>query len=203
MSRIRASRAGIPEQAIAERLRRARRILVVGPSGSGKTRLALRLGSLLDLPVVHLDAHRWQPGWVALPHREWRKVVGDLVQRPAWIMDGTYESTLDLRLAASDAVVAIEAPRLLCVYGVVRRRVLGLGRKRPDAPPGQPLDRAFLRYIWDYPVATRPLLWACLRERRTATALVVLSSRADVRRLVRELESVCGSAYAGRKRRIR
>ena len=80
----------------------AERILVVGPSGSGKTRLSLRLGELLSLPVVHLDAHRWRPGWVALSDRDWRPVVAELTRAPAWIMDGTYESTLDLRIPAAE-----------------------------------------------------------------------------------------------------
>jgi adenylate kinase family enzyme len=170
-----------------ERLCRAERILVVGPSGSGKTQLALRLGELLGLPVVHLDAHRWRPGWVALSDEDWRPVVAELTQAPAWIMDGTYESTLDLRIPAADAVIVLEVGRLSCLSGLVSRRFLDGKRPRPDAPPGQRLDRAFLRYLWRYPVATRPQLLAQLREHGDGKTVVFLRGHREVRRLVHEL----------------
>lgn len=172
----------------SERLREARRILVVGPSGSGKTHLALRLGELLDLPLVHLDAHRWRPGWTALPDLEWRAAVVELLEQPAWIMDGTYESTLGLRVPAAEAVVMLERSRVLCLLGVLRRRLFGRHR-RADAPPGERLDRAFLRYVWRYPVETRPVLLAHLRAHEGNT-LVVLEGRRQARRLVRNLREL-------------
>ena len=39
-------------------------VLVDGPSGSGKTTLATRLGTLLRLPVIHMDD--FYPGWSGL-----------------------------------------------------------------------------------------------------------------------------------------
>jgi adenylate kinase family enzyme len=170
-----------------ERLCSAERILVVGPSGSGKTQLALRLGELLGLPVVHLDAHRWRPGWLALPDQDWRPVVAELTRAPAWIMDGTYESTLDLRIPASEAVIVLEAGRFSCFLRLVRRRFLDGRRDRPDAPPGQRLDRAFLRYLWRYPASTRPLLLARLGEHGDGKTVIFLDGRRDVRRLVDDI----------------
>jgi adenylate kinase family enzyme len=170
-----------------ERVCGAERILVVGPSGSGKTRLSLRLGELLGLPLVHLDAHRWRPGWVALPDRDWRPVVAELTRAPAWIMDGTYESTLDLRIPAADAVIVVEVRRLYCLLSLLRRRFLDGRRLRPDAPAGQRIDRAFVRYLWRYPVATRPLLLAELRKHGDGKTVIVLHGRRQVRRLVQDV----------------
>lgn len=172
---------------VIEGLRSAERILVVGPSGSGKTRLALRLGELLGLPVVHLDAHRWRPGWIALPDQDWRPVVAELTRAHEWIMDGTYESTLDLRFPAADAVIVLEVRRLTCLLGLLRRRFLDRRRPRPDAPAGQRIDRAFLRYLWRYPVATRPLLFAMLREHGDGKTVIVLHGRRRVRRLLEDI----------------
>ena len=173
-----------------ERLCGASRILVLGPSGSGKTQLALRLGALLGLPLVHLDAHRWRPGWVALPDREWRPVVAELTRAPAWIMDGTYESTLDLRVPAADAVIVLEAGRLTCLGGLLRRRFFDGRGPRPDAPAGQRIDRDFLRYLWRYPTVTRPQLFAQLRERGAGKTVVFVDGRREVRRLVEDIGRV-------------
>ena len=173
-----------------ERLCRADRILVLGPSGAGKTELALRLGDLLGLPLVHLDAHRWRPGWVALPDRDWRPAVAELTRAPEWIMDGTYESTLDLRIPAADAVIVLELGRLSCFLGLLRRRFLNGRHPRPDAPPGQRIDRAFLRYLWRYPTATRPLLLAELREHGDGKTVIVVHGRRQVGRLLADVRHV-------------
>jgi adenylate kinase family enzyme len=178
-----------------ERLCRADRILVLGPSGAGKTELALRLGDLLGLPLVHLDAHRWQAGWVALPDRDWRPVVAELTRAPEWIMDGTYESTLDLRIPAADAVIVLEVGRLTCFVGLLRRRFLNGRHPRPDAPPGQRLDRGFLRYLWRYPAATRPLLLAELREHGDGKTVIVVHGRRQVGRLLADVGHL--KAYGG------
>ncbi len=41
-----------------------RRILLIGSGGAGKSTLASQMGERLGLPVIHLDAVYWQPGWV-------------------------------------------------------------------------------------------------------------------------------------------
>jgi adenylate kinase family enzyme len=180
-----------------ERLCDASRILVVGPSGSGKTQLALQLGALLGLPLVHLDAHRWRPGWVALSERDWRPVVAELTRAPEWIMDGMYESTLDLRIPAADAVIVLEAGRLTCLGGLLRRRFFDGREPRPDAPAGQRIDRDFLRYVWRYPAVTRPLLLAKLREHGEGKTVVVVHGRGQVRRLVEDVRRLKSRMSAG------
>jgi hypothetical protein len=108
-------------------------------------------------------------------------------------MDGMYESTLDLRVPAADAVIVLELQRVLCLLGLMRRRLFGR-RPRPDAPPGERIDRAFLRYVWRYPIATRPLLLAQLREHGDGKTVIVLRGRRQARRLVRDLKGVGGRA---------
>jgi adenylate kinase family enzyme len=170
-----------------ERLCAAKRILVVGPSGAGKTQLSLRLADLLGLPLIHLDAQRWGAGWIALPDREWRPVVAELTRMPAWIIDGMYESTLDLRIPAAEAVIVLEVDRLSCLLGLLRRRFADGNGARPDAPPGQRIDRAFLRYLWRYPHVTRRELEAGLREHGGGKTVIVLRGRGQAGRLVQDL----------------
>ena len=134
------------------------RILVIGSGGAGKSTLATVLGDRLNLPVIHLDAHYWHPGWVATPGDEWRAHVAELIARDAWVMDGNYGGTLDQRLAACDTVVFLDLPRLVCLWRVLQRALRYSGRSRPDMAPGCPeqISWKFVWWIWTYPSRRRP-----------------------------------------------
>ena len=159
-----------------------RRVLVIGSGGAGKSTFAARLGAWLDLPVVHLDAVYWRPGWVRMPEPEWRETVAHLVARDAWVMDGNYSGTLDLRLAACDAVVFLDSPRAVCLARVLRRWLRYVGRTRPDMAPGCPeqLTWEFVRWVWDYPRTRRPGILRRLAALPPDRQVIVLRSRASV-----------------------
>lgn len=141
-----------------------RRISVVGCGGAGKSTFSKRLGELLGLPVVHLDSFFWKPGWEETHPEEWENVVGELIRRGEWVMDGNYGGTMDMRLAASDAAVFLDMPRVLCLRRVIERRIRFAGKPRPDMAPGCPerIEWSFLKYIWDYPKTRRPGILAKL-----------------------------------------
>ncbi len=167
-----------------------RKVLIVGSGGAGKTFLATRLGELLGLPVIHLDALYWRPGWER-PHEEtWRETVDELVRRDCWIMDGNYGSTLDIRLKACDTVVFLAFPRLLCLYNVLRRAVIYRGKTRPDLNPGCPEqlpDREFLGWIWSYPRKRTPKLLDTLRAYEGRKQIFILRSPSETGRFLKQL----------------
>jgi adenylate kinase family enzyme len=162
-----------------------RRILVMGPSGSGKSTLAVELGALLGIPVIHLDALHWRPGWVEAPHEELRAALLPSLQLPEWVIDGNYggSGTLEARLAACDTVVYLDFPRRVCLYRVLRRWLRFRGRQRPDMGDDCPekVDLEFLRWVWTAP-ARRPANLARLEKAPPTARVVVLESAADVRR---------------------
>lgn len=166
-----------------------RRILVLGPSGSGKTHFSIRLGRVLNIEVIHLDAHFWRSGWIPTAEEEWRLVVGELLRRPAWVMDGTYENTLDQRIAAADAVIVIDRPRVACLWGVFKRCVLHRYRQRTDAPSGQPIERTFLKYVWQYKSVTQPLVSERIRQHGPNKTVIVLRHRYDMDVFLRHVGS--------------
>jgi Adenylate kinase and related kinases len=92
--------------------------VIVGAYGSGKTTLARRLGALTGARVCHLDATRWNPGWVLRPRDEWLQELDFVLAGDAWIVDGNFEATLERRLAACDVVVFLDFPVVgVCVAG--------------------------------------------------------------------------------------
>jgi adenylate kinase family enzyme len=158
-----------------------RRILVLGSGGAGKSTFAARLAERTGLPLIHLDACYWQPGWVETPGEAWRERVEQLVGEDAWIMDGNYGGTLERRLAAADTVIFLDLPRLVCLARVVRRWIRFRGRSRPDMSAGCPerLSWEFLRWIWTYPAERRPRILQQLAELRPDQRAIVLRSAAE------------------------
>lgn len=161
-----------------------RKVLVIGSGGAGKSTFARRLGQLLDIEVIHLDALYWNAGWVETPKPVWAERVAELVKRPAWIMDGNYSGTFDIRLKACDAVVFLDMPRPLCLWRVLKRFMRYRKRSRPDMAAGCPEDLhpEFLLWIWNYPKRTRPKILTWMRENSGTKEVVWLRSPAEAER---------------------
>src|SRR3712207_8660343 len=49
---------------------------------------SLALAAKTGLPLIHLDSHFWNPGWVAPSVEEWRERQRRLLAGDAWIADG-------------------------------------------------------------------------------------------------------------------
>jgi adenylate kinase family enzyme len=134
------------------------RVLIIGNSGAGKSTLALRLGELTGLPVVHLDAHFWQPGWVQTERSVWRRRVAELIAGPRWIIEGNYGSSLDIRLPRADTVIWLDFSTPICFWRAIKRVVTNFGNVRPDLAPGCPeeFDWEFLKWVWHFRKNERP-----------------------------------------------
>lgn len=157
------------------------RIVIVGRSGSGKSTLARALGERLGLPVIHLDALYWQPGWLPVADRAaFDAGVLAIVAGERWIVDGGYTSTLPQRLARADTVVLLMAPLWLCLWRALWRVVRFRQGARPDMAPGCPerIDFEFLHYIWTYRRRRLPGIEAAIAEHFAGTP-VRLSGRRD------------------------
>jgi len=166
-----------------------RRVMIVGAGGAGKSTLARRVGDATGLPVVHLDACYWRAGWVETPDEEWRERVRTLADGDAWVMDGNYGGTMDVRLARADTVVFLDLPRVTAVARILRRWLLWRGRTRPDMTPGCPerMSWEFVRWVWEYPRTRRPAVLRRLAELPPDRPVVVLRSAAEVDRWVASL----------------
>ncbi len=173
-----------------------RRLLVIGGPGAGKSTLAVRLGAALGLPVVHLDAHFWRPGWQETPRAEWAARVAELAAGERWVMEGHYGGTLAIRARAADLVVVLAPPRTTCVLRLVRRGLGDRGRERHDLAPGcreQVPDWTFLREAWAFgatklPGALNTLTSpAAQRADGTPPPVVILRTAAEVERFVADV----------------
>lgn len=147
--------------------------------------MARRLGEALNLPVYHLDALFWRPGWVESSRDELRRKQEQICAQDAWVIDGNYGATMDVRLAAADTVIFLDLPRTVCVFRAIKRTLLFHGKNRPDMAPGCPerFSREyfkFLKWIWGYSVHSRPGLLAKLEALRGRKEIVALRTPREV-----------------------
>jgi adenylate kinase family enzyme len=100
------------------------RVSVVGNSGSGKTTLARRLGAVLGVPHVELDAIFHQPGWTELSTDEFRqRVAAELRSEDGWVIDGNYGAVRDLVWAQADTVVWLDLPKPTVMRRLIQRTI--------------------------------------------------------------------------------
>lgn len=157
-----------------------RRIAVVGSGGAGKSTFSRALGDALGLPVVHLDEHFWQPGWVETPSAEWRERQAESLAGDEWIVDGNYGGTFDVRFGRADTVIVLDLGRVVCLTRAVRRVVTGRGRAVQAAGCPERHDLGFYRWVWRYPSDARPRLDAALAAAPAGLSVVRLGSRREV-----------------------
>ncbi len=167
------------------------RILVIGSPGAGKSTLASHIAERLGLPLIHLDREYFGPGWTAPSKEEWREKARTLAARPAWVMDGNYASTFDIRVPRATAIVWLDLPRWRCLTGVLWRVAKNYGRSRPDLGPDcvERFDWSFLRWIWAYPDKMRLKTARMLERLRPDQRVYVLRSRSEIPALEAELST--------------
>lgn len=127
-----------------------KRLMIVGQPGSGKSTLARELGSLLELPVVHIDHIHWQAGWIERSGPEKDRLCLEVHARDSWIFEGGRSSTWPDRLNRADTLIWLDFPLTVRAWRIFVRTLRYHGRERPDMPVGCPerFDLEFTKWIW-------------------------------------------------------
>ena len=130
-----------------------KRIVIFGYSGCGKSTLARQLGEMLDIEPTHMDALHWLPNWVESSAEYKTERLKPVLQRDKWIVDGNYRRVLwKERLDGADTIIFLDFNRFLCLYRVIKRRVMYSGKTRPDMGEGckEKVDFEFIKWVlWD------------------------------------------------------
>jgi adenylate kinase family enzyme len=153
-------------------------------AGSGKSTFSRTLSAETGLPVIHLDVHFWQPGWVEPSEDKWRELQRGLLASDEWIIDGNYHATLGLRLERAETVVFLDTPWWVCagrafVRGIRRRPI---GFQLPIGCEESALRRlreewSLVWRIWRDHRSERELELGILSQQGIHVALYVLSSK--------------------------
>ena len=159
-----------------------KKILVIGSSGAGKSTFSKRLGEITGIEVIHLDQIHWKPNWTEPAKEEWQAIVNNALQGDSWIMDGNFGGTMEMRMTACDTVIFLELPPLVCIYRILKRVAFYHGKKRPDMAEGcnEKFDWEFIKWVWNYPVQTKPKVEALLEKFQNEKTIIRLTSKAKI-----------------------
>jgi len=109
----------------------ADRVLIYGVAGSGKTTLAQKVAKRTGLPFHSVDDLTWEPGWLEVPAEEQRRRIAAICAGEQWILDSGYSKWLDVVLARTDMIVALDYPRWRSLARLLRRTVTRAITRRP------------------------------------------------------------------------
>lgn len=115
------------------------KICIMGFSGSGKSTLAERLSHHYSIPVMYLDTLCWAPGWVMRSREEQAAgLEAFLSANPDdWVIDGTYSHNhFEQRMAEADQIIFLNFNRFLCLYRILKRRIMYAHRSRVSMTVG-------------------------------------------------------------------
>lgn len=138
-----------------------KKVIVIGCPGSGKSTFSRSLAAAIKLPLYPLDMLYWNADRTTVPKTVFLKKLDDILKQEAWIIDGNYGSTMDLRLNACDTVFFLDYPTEICLAGIMERR----GKSRPDIPwVEKEIDAEFLTFVQNFALESRPAILALLQK---------------------------------------
>lgn len=166
-----------------------RRVMIIGGAGAGKSTLAIRLGEITGLPVVHIDPMYWKPGWVQRDTAETHSMIRAAVREPAWIFDGNSSATFGDRLARADTLIFLDFSTGRRLWRVLGRTLASYGKVRPDMQEDCPerFDFGFLRWVAGYSRDGRRKALALLRSVPPHMKVHHFRSPSDVRKYLETL----------------
>lgn len=139
-----------------------KKVIVIGCPGSGKSVFSRALHAITGLPLYHLDMINWHEDKTTLSREELIAKINAIGATDAWIMDGNYGGTMELRMALCDTIIFLDYPTEVCLAGIMARR----GTQRPDLPwpDAEELEEDFVDSVKNYNTHNRSTVLERIRK---------------------------------------
>ncbi len=164
---------------------RMKKVIVIGCPGSGKSSFSRVLHQQTGIPLCHLDMLYWNADKTTVPKPVFLERLSSVLAEDAWIIDGNYASTMELRMAACDTVIFLDYPLEVCLDGAISR----IGKKRSDMPwIENALDPQLKSQIESFGSRHLPAIHALIDRYRDGRTVVILKSREEADSFLRCME---------------
>lgn len=162
------------------------KVIVIGCPGAGKSTFARRLRDKTGLPLHCLDLIWHRPDKTNIPREEFDEKLSQIIKTDRWIIDGNYNRTLEMRLAACDTVFLLDYPTEVCLAGAQAR----VGQKREDMPwVEETLDEEFRQWILDFPDTALPKIYGLLVTYAPGRKIRIFRTRAEAESYLESIPS--------------
>ena len=152
-----------------------KKIIVIGCPGSGKSTFSRELYERTRIPLYHLDMLFWNADKTTVEKSVFLERLNELLDKDEWILDGNFNSTMELRMSRCDTVIFLDYPPDICLEGVRARR----GKVRFDMPWIETEEDAeFMDYIRNFNEQRRPQIVALLEKFKDKN-IIRFTSRAE------------------------
>ena len=159
-------------------LKDVNRISIIGGCGTGKTTLANNLGKLLNLSICHLDGLHHLKDWKIRDKSERDKMIIKKINEEKWIIDGTYPTTLDLRIERSDLVIYLDYSSIAQLKGVLGRFFKNHGKEKEEIPGcKERMTLEFFLYVLNWRKNKRPNILTYIKKVDNKKLLIFKSRR--------------------------
>ena len=151
-----------------------KKVIVIGSPGAGKSTFSRKLRDKTGLPLFYLDMIWHKPDKTNITREEFHEKLEEIMEKDAWIIDGNYQRTLEIRLQTCDTVFFLDYPVEVCLEGASSR----IGTEREDLPWVETeFDEEFRQWILDFPKDQIPVIYELLKKYETEKEIIVFKSR--------------------------
>ena len=153
-----------------------KKVIIIGCPGSGKSTFGRKLKDVTGLPLYHLDMIYWNEDKTTVTKELFWERLGKVMEKPQWIIDGNYGSSMEMRIKECDTVFFLDYPTDVCINGIKER----IGKPRSDMPwvENDTIDKDFVAFINSYNTESRPKVVKLL-EQYSSKNIIVFHSRSE------------------------
>ena len=146
-----------------------KKVIVIGCPGSGKSTFSRSLHEKTGIPLYCLDMMYWNADKTTVEKAVFRARLAEVLKEDSYIIDGNYQSTMEMRLAECDTVFFLDYDLETCLSGVASR----MGKPRADMPWIETEeDPEFTALIKSYIPKKRPKVMELLQKYREKNIIV-------------------------------
>lgn len=163
-----------------------RKIMIIGCPGSGKSTFGENLHKKLNIPLYHLDLIKWKIDGSAVSKSTFLKKLEEIFIEKDWIIDGNYNSTIEMRLKECDTVFFLDYPLDICLNGIKSRK----GKIRKDITWDNNINEEenteFMKFIKDYNRNSKPIIMDLLQKYNNKN-IYIFKSREEADEFLKQL----------------